>query len=91
MIKKFLIYGKNTILFSTRPPGELSSDEFKFIECAMPVEIYWEVQKNIDDHQYLIIMKDNPSELSTSLKKIFKLLSPYAILEKEREWLLNPK
>ena len=85
MIKKFLVVGKQVYLQTKRP--ELMNEQNTVIELLLPIEEYWKVESKLKHTNYLQASSEPQGEVVGSMRDLFKLCAPYAVLEKDRMWL----
>lgn len=86
MISKFLIVGKQ-LYFSTSKANYDHDDEVRVVELLLPIELYWESLDLIKRLEYLISSGEEPIDIKELYRKFFKSIAPYAIIEKDRNWL----
>lgn len=89
MIRKYLIFGKQVFLSSAR--RELQSDEDvpAPIEIRMPIEVFWDCEEIIRNAEYMQSTGEDPNRIKDTYTSLLKLVTPYAVLEKDRIWLLE--
>ncbi len=87
MIRKYIIFGKQVYLSSMR--REIPSEEElpTAIEVRIPLEVLWKGQEIMKQAEYLLSIGEEQSRILDTYKGLLKLLSPYAVLEKDRLWL----
>jgi hypothetical protein len=76
-------------VFLTAQKKEVPGKEFVSIEVEMPVDVFWKAEQIIRDTEYVHSNVADPLQLSELFKKLFTLLTPHALLEKDRAWLFE--
>ena len=89
MIRKYLIFGKQVFLSSTRRELQLEQEVHSPIEIKMPVEVLWKCNEILKDAEYLQSVNEDQNKIKDRYKVLLKLVTPYAVLEKDRIWLLE--
>lgn len=89
MIRKYLIFGKQVFLSSA--PREVHADEEvqPNIELRMPIEVFWQCEEIIKNTEYMQSTNEDLNRVKDSYKLLLKVVTPYAVLEKDRIWLLE--
>ncbi len=85
MINKVLIIGSRLVLASVRPEEERIFR--RAIDLSMPIEAYWELQKLMDEADYLVANEDSQADLKAIYSKIYILCASHALKEADRDWL----
>lgn len=55
----------------------------------MPIEEYWELEKELKEATYLLSTGASAPELKAAYKKVYVRAAAYAVHEKERTWLYD--
>ncbi len=89
MIRKYLIFGKQVFISSAK--FEIQTDEAvpSPIELRLPIEIFWESEKLVKKAEFLQSMNEDANRIKDAYKELLVLVTPYAVLEKDRLWLLE--
>ena len=85
MIKKFLICGKQ--LYFQSKNMESFAELGNVVELIMPIQVYWSAENQMKYANYLIAAGDASAEVMAIYKKIFTICAPYAMFEKDRNWM----
>jgi len=78
--------GRSSVFFSPQK-RDVPGKDFYAVEVEMPVDKYWEVEELIKTLIYLSANSDDSVKVQELLKKIHKILAPFAISEKDRVFL----
>ena len=57
------------------------------IELRMPLDILWKGQEIIKEAEFMLSNNDDQVRIKDTYKRLLKLVTPYAVLEKDRTWL----
>ena len=85
MIKKFLIAGKQ--LYFQSKNVESFNELGTVIELEMPIQNFWVAEDNMKYANYLLASGEASAEVLSVYKKIFAMCAPFAVFEKDRNWL----
>lgn len=85
MIRKFLVCGKQIFLSSKKL--EDTAAKTPVLELLLPITLFWEVEKVLQRIDYLIAAGEDPVLVNEQVRKIFKKVVKYVVLEKDRVFL----
>ena len=86
MIRKFMVNGRHTFLSAKR----YESDEDTYVlELLMPVEVFWKAEGVVKHCDYLLANSEDRVAINDEYRKLYKIVLPYAVHEKDRVWLLD--
>ncbi|MCX6125630.1 MAG: hypothetical protein NTV34_12925 [Proteobacteria bacterium] len=89
MIRKYIIFGKQVFLSSARREVQTEEETQEPIELRMPIDILWKCEVIIREAEFLQSMAEDPNKIKDTYKSLLKLVTPYAVFEKDRTWLLE--
>ncbi len=87
MIRKYLIFGKQLVLSSTRFELPREDGVPGPIEVKLPVEELWKAQDILKNVDLLQATGEDPHTIKDSYQELLKLLIPYCVSEKDRSWI----
>ena len=85
MIRKYLVIGKRVSLASSR--RDSINSVVPPLEILMPVDVFWQIEEHLKRYDLMASSGEESAILSEITKTILKLVTPYAVTEKERLWL----
>ena len=85
MIRKFLICGKQVFLSSKRLDDPASKTPV--LELLLPITLFWDVEKLLQRIDYLSAAGEDQVLVHEHVRKIYKKVVKYAVLEKDRIFL----
>lgn len=85
MIRKFFICGKQLYLQSKNL--ESYNDLGTVIELLLPIDEYWELEKEVKEVNYLVAAGENTAEVTSAYREALQRAARHAVKEKERVWL----
>jgi hypothetical protein len=66
----------------------LDQDEgVKVIDLQLPIRTFWESEKILKHADYLVASAEDNLEVRECYTKLLRLVAPYAINEKDRNWI----
>lgn len=86
MIRKFAMCSRQNVFFAPQKRDVPGRDYYP-VEVELPVDKYWEIEELLKDNQYLQSNTDETVRSQELVKSVFKLLAPYAVMEKDRVYL----
>ena len=89
MIRKYLIFSKQVFLSSVAREIPAGDEAMTPIELRLPVEVLWKGQEILKEAEYLLSINEDQVRVKDMYKRLLKLMMPYAVLEKDRLWLLE--
>src|SRR5690606_13027048 len=87
LITKYLVQGKQLFFASQPPDAQLGLG--KGMELKMPLEIFWESEKLLKRIDYLLASGEPNTEVQIEIKRLYKLLSPFCVVEADRTWMIE--
>ncbi len=57
------------------------------IELSMPLEEYWELEKDLKEANYLLASGEPTAEINTAYRRILQQSLKHAVKEKDRAWI----
>lgn len=87
MIRKYLIFGKQLILSSTRFEIPREEGTPAPMEIKLPVEELWKAQEILKKVDLLQSTGEDAHTIKDEYSALLKLLIPYCTSEKDRAWL----
>ncbi len=85
LIQKLLLVGQRIALTSSRMEEERIFQ--RAVPLLLPIEKFWDLDKMVQEADYLLANENSPADLKTLYKKIYQLAAPYAAKENDRRWL----
>lgn len=85
MIRKYLLAGQHIYLVSNKQ--EVPEDKFKVIEILLPMEVLEKATELLSKYNYLRSSNAENIQIKSATGAILTILAPYAISEKDRNWL----
>ncbi len=90
MIRKFLVCGKKQIFIQSKTTDAYAAIG-KIVELLMPVNDFWEIEKQINKINYLNASDAPNVDVGGQYRKILSLSCHFAVLEADRRWLNEHK
>lgn len=57
------------------------------IELSIPLEDYWELEKDLKEANYLMASGESSAEINNAFRRILQQSIKHAVKEKDRAWL----
>jgi hypothetical protein len=89
VIRKYIIFGKQVFLSSSPREIQVGEDLASPIELKMPVEVLWDAEEIIKQAEYMLAISEDQAKVKDTYKELLRILTPYAVMEKDRLWLLE--
>ena len=86
MIRKYLICGKQQLHLQQQKLDGLN-EVGKVIELTLPIRLFWKLEDEIKEVNYLLSAGESNSEVSSSYRKALRSCAQYATREEDRLWL----
>lgn len=76
-------------MFLQNDMPETLDEEVKPVELLMPVEELWRLTKMLKEFDYLVASNEPAGDVNISKGQIYEFIQPYAVQEKDRNWLIS--
>lgn len=87
MIRKYLIYGKQLYLAQNR--ANLTSEADLIFELLLPTEHFVTLREMLREADYKMASGEDRTAMLAHYRKVMKFASRFAVLEKDRSWLIQ--
>ena len=88
MIHKYLVCAKNQIYLQSKSVESYATIG-KVIELYIPLRDFWELEKKVNDMNYMVSLDEPQSEITSFYKDILWRCGRYALKENDRQWLFD--